>query len=178
MAKICKWAGDPSDSYCKNCDGIKMVIDDVEKSCVDCGGYEEGTEDIPTQEEDVNEQPTQDPVEQTETQQNKVLKEESTNSTPNPKKPVKSKNTTSDTVTKVSEVKETKEVKEDVDGITVTSIRYTSGATIKKGDNYFKFIAEEEWALTNNVNIDDAREKLWAKLNSEVDKQIEDLENM
>ena len=58
-------------------------------------------------------------------------------------------------------------------------MRYTSGATIKKGDNYFKFVAEEEWDVSQTKqNIQDVREQLWAKLNAEVDSQIEELNNM
>ena len=64
-------------------------------------------------------------------------------------------------------------------GIQVTSLRYTSSATVKKGDNYFKFTAEEEWNTSlYNGDIQDVREQLWATLNAEVDKQIEDLQNM
>ena len=79
------------------------------------------------------------------------------------------------TVTKVAEEKKETEVKND---IKVTSIRYTSGATVKKGDNYFKFIAEEEWDVSRIEDVQEAREKLWAKLNAEVDSQIEELNNM
>ena len=57
-------------------------------------------------------------------------------------------------------------------------MRYTSGATIKKNDNYFKFVAEEEWDVSQVNNVDDVREQLWAKLNGEVDKQIEELQNL
>ena len=62
--------------------------------------------------------------------------------------------------------------------IKLISMRYTSGATIKKGDNYFKLVAEEEWDVSQVSNVDDVREQLWAKLNGEVDKQIEELQNM
>ena len=57
-------------------------------------------------------------------------------------------------------------------------MRYTSGATIKRNDNYFKFVAEEEWDVSQVNNVDDVREQLWAKLNGEVDKQIEELQNL
>ena len=60
--------------------------------------------------------------------------------------------------------------------VKVVSMRYTSGATIKKNDNYFKFVAEEEWDVSQVDNVDDVREQLWAKLNGEVDKQIEELQ--
>ena len=62
--------------------------------------------------------------------------------------------------------------------IKVTSLRYTSGATIKKGDNYFKFVAEEEWDVSSYPDTNDAREQLWDKLNGEVDRQIEELKYM
>lgn len=82
--------------------------------------------------------------------------------------------------TKVSEEKKAteKEVEKSNGEIKVVSLRYTSGATIKKGDNYFKFIAEEEWDVSQIDNVEDAREQLWAKLNAEVDAQIEELENI
>lgn len=82
--------------------------------------------------------------------------------------------------TKVSEEKKAteKEVEKSNGEIKVVSLRYTSGATIKKRDNYFKFIAEEEWDVSQIDNVADAREQLWAKLNAEVDAQIEELENI
>ena len=103
-------------------------------------------------------------------------------------KPKKDENDVNNKVTegneKVSKDKEEKKaventVKED-DMIKVISMRYTSGATIKKGDNYFKFVAEEEWDVSqiSDENMEDCREQLWAKLNGEVDKQIEELQNM
>ena len=94
------------------------------------------------------------------------------------KNEVENKATTNKTeVKKVSEEHDFTE-KMSVDGITVTSLRYTSGATIKKGDNYFKFIAEEEWDVSRLGDVQETREKLWAKLNAEVDSQIEELQNM
>ena len=82
--------------------------------------------------------------------------------------------------TKVKEEKkEVEKTTKDENGqVKVVSMRYTSGATIKKGDNYFKFVAEEEWDVSQVNNVDDVREQLWAKLNGEVDKQIEELQNM
>ena len=225
--KICKWAGDPADEYCKSCDGIKMMVEGIEKSCTECNGYEEGTEEVTeevkdtvaTEEKSVKteiETTTRDiyminpstgekkhipvgsditiatelvndgwekitkktfevTIKTTETPENESKNEEIVNNTPITKKAEK---TTNNKVEKVSEEKEVKETV-DTDGITVTSLRYTSSATVKKGDNYYKFTAEEEWN-TNNYkgNIEDVREQLWATLNAEVDKQIEDLQNM
>ena len=179
--KICKWAGDLADEYCKSCDGIKMMVEGIEKSCTECNGYEPGDADVES--EEVIEEPMNQPVEEapvktTQKANTKVKSTKTTNTTPKEEKPVKKENTKSQKVEKVAEEKEVKETV-DTDGITVTSLRYTSSATVKKGDNYYKFTAEEEWN-TNNYkgNIEDVREQLWATLNAEVDRQIEDLQNM
>ena len=179
----CKWAGDPADEYCKSCDGIKMMVEGLEKSCTECNGYEEGTEEVEVESEEVTEEPMNPPVEEipvkpTQKADTKAKNIKTTNTTPKEEKPVKTQNTKPQKVEKVAEEKEVKETV-DTDGITVTSLRYTSSATVKKGDNYYKFTAEEEWN-TNNYkgNIEDVREQLWATLNAEVDKQIEDLQNM
>ena len=183
----CKWAGDVADEYCKNCDGIKMMVDGLEKSCDECAGYEPGTEEVVEETEEIMTPPVE------ESKPNK----EATKSDTKTKKPTKAINTTKKAETvenatenkvstnksQVTKVAEDKHIEEDTEmttnGIQVTSLRYTSSATVKKGDNYYKFTAEEEWNTSlYNGDIQDIREQLWAKLNSEVDKQIEDLSNM
>lgn len=177
--KKCKWAGDSADEYCKSCDGCTMMVEGLEKSCTECNGYEPGDTDVDVESEEVIEEPMNPPVEETpvKTTQKANTKAKSTkvtNTTPKEEKPVKNENTKSQKVEKVAEVKEQEET---LEGIKVVSIRYTSGATVKRGDNYYKFIAEEEWNV-ENANVEEAREKLWAKLNAEVDSQIEELNNM
>ena len=179
----CKWAGDPNDEYCKNCDGVTMEVDGNSISCTECAGYEAGTEEVdstpdkaeeslPIEEEkndapDNNEKPIEKPSKS----------DKPNNNTPKEEKPLKSKNN------KVEKVKEEKKAVEkttkDENGqVKVVSMRYTSGATIERNDNYFKFVAEEEWDVSQVDNVDDVREQLWAKLNGEVDKQIEELQNL
>ena len=176
--KICKWAGDAADEYCKSCDGIKMMVEGLEKSCTECNGYEPGDTDADVESEEITEEPMNSPVEQTETPKKATKTAKTTNTTPKEEKTVKTQNTKPQKVEKVAEEKEVKETV-DTDGITVTSLRYTSSATVKKGDNYYKFTAEEEWNTKNyKGNIEDVREQLWATLNAEVDRQIEDLQNM
>lgn len=194
--KKCKWAGDVNDEYCKGCDGVTMDVDGKSISCVDCAGYEESEEDVIS--EDVDMTPTagdkqviEDASEHLKSNTSTKDVEKTDEKTTKPKK--SNNNTSSTKATKiedknkatinkneVSKVSEEHKCIENVseDGIKVTSIRYTSGATVKKGDNYFKFIAEEEWDTSQTANVDEAREKLWAKLNGEVDKQIEELQNM
>ena len=187
----CKWAGDPNDEYCKNCDGVTMEVDENSISCEKCAGYEKGSEEVGTEtkEEKVMEEqkddftenmnePEQDTAaERTETVQKQVKKTNPTNTTSNDKKAKESENKK---VEKVNEEKKSveKTTKDGNGQVKVVSMRYTSGATIKKGDNYFKFVAEEEWDVSQVNNVDDVREQLWAKLNGEVDSQIEELNNM
>lgn len=182
MSKICKYAGDPADEYCKNCDGITMDVEDKSISCTECAGYEAGEDEADTNEEIMN-----PPVEETTNNEEKSVKEtiktkKSNNNTANSKNAKstsKNKETINKKEDKVVKVKEEKQAVETTDGIKVVSMRYTSGATVKKGDNYFKFIAEEEWDVSQTKqNIEDVRDQLWAKLNCEVDKQIEELNSI
>lgn len=197
--KVCKYAGDPEDEYCKNCNGCTMEVEGRFISCEDCAGYEEGDTDVNTEtgvvtdeepmnppvEEAVKEEPVAKPVQKADTAAKKA---KTTNTTPKKEKSEESKNTqpndggkvTIKTPIKVSEEKHQEEESEYTpEGIQVTSLRYTSSATVKKGDNYFKFTAEEEWSTALYYgNIQDVREQLWAKLNAEVDAQIEELNSM
>lgn len=189
--RVCKYAGDPEDEYCKNCNGCTMEVEGKSISCTECAGYEEGDTDVDTEtgvvtdEEAVKEEPVAKPVQKANTAAKKA---KSTNTTSKKEKAEESKNTqpdkdgkvTIETPIKVSEEKHKEEESESTpEGIQVTSLRYTSSATVKKGDNYFKFTAEEEWSTALYYgNIQDVREQLWAKLNAEVDAQIEELNSM
>lgn len=194
--KKCKWAGDQGDEYCKSCDGVTMDVDGKSIPCDQCAGYEAGTDDVASGE--IMPEPIEEKTEDksTETNVENVTKNKQ-NSHQNSKKTEKTNNNThneekgenkektkgtsnKDRVVKIADEKNTQEkVSKDDGEIKVTSLRYTSGATIKKGDNYFKFIAEEEWDVSQVSNMnDDIREMLWAKLNAQVDAQIEELNNM
>ena len=188
----CKYAGDKDDEYCRNCDGLNMEVDDKLIPCTECAGYEKGEE----VNEDVSEKAEETKIDETMNPPFDETADNTSNSLDNASKgakvnkctpkPKKDENYVNNKVTegneKVSKVKEEKKAVENTvkeDGmIKVISMRYTSGATIKKGDNYFKFVAEEEWDVSQVGNVDDVREQLWAKLNGEVDKQIEELQNM
>ena len=196
----CKWAGDVNDEYCKGCDGIQMEMEGNVISCEKCAGYEAGTEDVKVDDspdmtpieddkndikEDVAEGTMNPPEEEvpakstTETKkpaQNKKKDEKVNKSTP---KTEKAENKPKSSSNKVAETKKAEEKTETSKGeIKVTAIRYMSGATVVKGDNYFKFTAEEEWDVSQVSDVNEAREKLWAKLNSEIDAQIEELNNI
>ena len=190
--KKCKWAGDVNDEYCKGCDGITMQVDGNSISCTECAGYEESDEDVESTAEKTEEpvtDSTKDKIEQDskssnvenvtndveETTQISTKTKKTNNNTSNKEKGKNEAKNKETTVTKVAEESKETEVKND---IKVTALRYTSGATVKKGDNYFKFVAEEEWDVSRIEDVQEAREKLWAKLNAEVDSQIEELNNM
>lgn len=188
--KKCKWAGDVNDEYCKGCDGVTMQVDGNSISCKECAGYEESDEDVESTVEKTEEpisKPSSDKIEDDmqssnitndveKTTQTSTKDKKTNNNTPNAEKDKnEAKNKSSNKPVIVATESKEEEVRND---IRVTSLRYTSGATVKKGDNYFKFIAEEEWDTSQTANVDEAREKLWAKLNAEVDSQIEELNNM
>lgn len=188
--KKCKWAGDVNDEYCKGCDGITMQVDGNSISCTECAGYEAGKESTAEKTEESMPKPIPDKIEEDlpfsdvenitnnveETTQISTKDKKTNNNTSKSKKAKNEEKNEASTITKVI----ARVVKEDVvtNDIKVTSLRYTSGATVKKGDNYFKFIAEEEWDVSRIEDVQEAREKLWAKLNAEVDSQIEELNNM
>lgn len=190
--KKCKWAGDVNDEYCKGCDGITMEVDGNSISCTECAGYEGEEEETDTNEEVMNPPAgeTADASVDDTTTNNKEKSSEKTSKTEksnnstannkNVKSVPKNKETINKKEDKAVKVKEEKKAVETTNDIKVVSMRYTSGATVKKGDNYFKFTAEEEWDVSQaeDSSIDDTREMLWATLNSEVDKQIEELNNM
>jgi hypothetical protein len=62
------------------------------------------------------------------------------------------------------------------EGIT-TKITFMSGATLSKnnGELYYKFECTEERIITPEMNVAEEREKLWATINAEIDRQLEDV---
>ena len=192
--KKCKWAGDVNDEYCKGCDGITMQVDGNSISCTECAGYEEGEETTAEKTEEPMPKPIPDKIEEDlpfsdvenvtndveETTQISKKDKKTNNNTPKEEKGKnEAKNKASNKPVIVEDESKKTEVTNIIEGeIKVTALRYTSGATVKKGDNYFKFIAEEEWDVSRIEDVQEAREKLWAKLNAEVDSQIEELNNM
>lgn len=174
--KICKYAFDKEDEYCATCDGVQMEVDGNLIPCDQCAGYEEGTEEAVDKEEAVETVTNDEYIEEeniSEPEHEHVEIEEEPKKEKTDKKQTKNK-----TSKKKKEVVETiKDKKVNVEGAKVTSIRFTSGATVKKGDNYFKFVAEKELDLSSyDGKIEDAEEQLWADLNSQIDKQVEDLQ--
>lgn len=180
--KICKYAFDKEDEYCQSCDGIKMEIDGNVVSCDQCAGYEEGAEDAPTAEpenetkvesEEPPFEPDEEPTAEPEPKPEKRTKKKETTKTKSKAK----KETDGKDSEKPEKVQSISKKEKKTDGVRVTSIKFTSGATVKKGDNYFKFVAEKELDVSEyDGDITDVQEQLWAELNAEIDKQVEDLQ--
>ena len=174
--KICKYAFDKEDEYCATCDGVQMEVDGNLIPCDQCAGYEEGTEEAVDKEEVVETVTNDEYIEEeniSEPEPEHVEIEEE----PKEEKPSKKQNTNKTPKKKKDVVETIKDKKVNVEGAKVTSIRFTSGATVKKGDNYFKFVAEKELDLSSyEGKIEDVEEQLWADLNSQIDKQVEDLQ--
>ena len=163
-------------------------------SCKECAGYEEGDETTAEKTEEPMPKPIPDKIEEDlpfsdvenvtndveETTQISTKDKKTNNNTPKEEKcENEAKNKANNKAVIVADESKDTEVTNTIEGeIKVTALRYTSGATVKKGDNYFKFIAEEEWDVSRIEDVQEAREKLWAKLNAEVDSQIEELNNM
>lgn len=146
----CKYAFDKEDEDCETCDGVTMKIDGKEIPCTECAGYEKG-----------------DTVEPKKSPQNNKKEEKVINN--------KDKEEKRENETKSSSKQE---IKTEIDGVSVTCLRYMSGMTFTHKDNYYKFTAEEEWQVNNDElkeDMDTVREQLWAKLNSEVDKQVDEV---
>lgn len=56
-----------------------------------------------------------------------------------------------------------------------TSIKASSRASIKVGDNYYTIEYTEERSVPEDCNIDEERTYLWETVNGEVDNQIQDI---
>ena len=96
--KICKYAGVPTDTYCKNCNGIDMMVDGKSISCEKCNGYEPENDtdnEVNTPVETVEECPFEEDTKNNE------------KTTEKPAKPVKPNNNTSNAKTTENGTKNT-----------------------------------------------------------------------
>ena len=56
-----------------------------------------------------------------------------------------------------------------------TTIKASSRASIKVGDNYYTIEYTEERSVPEDCNLDEERTYLWETVNGEVDSQIQDI---
>ena len=154
----CEYHHDRTDEYCANCNGVKIESPDGFVPATKCTGYKA---DTTGQKYTVDiEESVSEPIKTEEV----VITATEDKFTP-------------DYV--VSEPKDTEIINitsKDNEGIT-TKITFMSGATISlnNGAVFYKFECTEERVITPNMNVQDEREKLWATINTEIDKQIKDV---
>ncbi len=149
MMNKCKFAFDQQDPLCQNCNGIKFKLGEEEFDSIECVDFQPETSNEEESTEKVESETTDEGLH--------ALAQVSQESL--------------DTVNAVhiTELKTTKPY-------TVKTITYRSSTTVKapSGD-YYKFEACEEWQLEPGADVQAIREQLWNKLNSEVDKQVDDV---
>lgn len=129
----CKYAGDPGDEYCVNCNGVTMVIDSETYSCKECQAYTPAEEVVET------------PTESDEIKRDDTFVEEATVYTPQ--------------------------------GIT-TSIKAESGVSIETKKGWYRVAYTEERIIPETADMQLEKEALWCAVNTEVDRQIEDIKAM
>lgn len=164
MANIvkCKWAGDPEDNYCKDCNGCEIMVDGVSHLATSCKGYETDEKQIEQVQEPV--------VENMNNVDTSTTNENTSNSNENVK----------DEQIPIKEEKLLKNENIQPRGYT-TELRFMSGGSVERNGVWYKFECSESRVLEPNLTeeqVADEREKLWATVNNEIDKQIEDILKM
>lgn len=182
----CVYAGDPNDEYCKNCNGILMLVDGEEYPCTECTAYTAGDdEDNTEQAANENEAAVADEPVNSQDAHTDDLEQETTNSTQDVAEQATDEASCADERPVVTETIHSAEEETSIDGVTVKALRYMSGVTVAKTESngnitYYKFNAEEEWDIDDAVGkdadkVNSIREALWDKLNLEIDSQIEEI---
>lgn len=161
MADIvkCKWAGDPEDTYCKDCNGCEIMVDGVSHPATSCKGYQSDEEQV------------QEPVEEG---SNNVDAPTTNENTPNSNENVK------DEQTPIKEEKSLKNENTQPRGYT-SELRFMSGGSVERNGMWYKFECSETRVLEPNLTeeqVVEEREKLWTMVNNEIDRQIEDILKM
>ena len=161
MANImkCKWAGDPEDTYCKDCNGCEIMVDGVSHPATACKGYE-------TEEEQIEQ--VQEPVEEDVNNLNIATTNGNiSNSNENEK----------DNKIYTKEENSLKNENTQPRGYS-SELRFMSGGSVERNGVWYKFECSETRVLEPNLSeeqVAEEREKLWATVNSEIDKQLEDI---
>lgn len=192
--KKCQYAHDPSDTECANCNGLSIEFNGETYPATRCKGYiadmkakfesvnitQESTKEIienvvddmpevkqmPKAEYPINEDDL--PFDMPYDDMKKEEKSEPKPPIPEPKPPVPYERKCEKVETPINN-----------EGIT-TRITFKSGATISFNDNtlYYKFECTEERIITEDMDVKVEREKLWATVNDEIDKQLQEVIEM
>ena len=143
--KKCAYAGDKSDEYCCNCNGIEMEMLNPNTKIMEkvpanmCGGYVESTENI---------------------------KLEPTDTTESIKNINECKDSTEEEKSIVEEIRTL--------GIT-KEIQISSSVSKEIRGQWFKVTYSETRTIPEGANLEDERKALWNICNDEVDNQIKSI---
>ena len=164
--KRCKYAFDREDSDCAKCNGVSIEVNGEVYPATKCRGY---IADIKSDFETVNEnnftkEKAIETIEDIVEEELPFEMEEKSES--KPPVPYQRKN----------QITPTSESEKDNEGIT-TKLTFMSGATISlNGDKlFYKFECTEERFITEDMDVAAEREKLWATVNSEIDRQLQEV---
>lgn len=158
----CMYAGDVTDEYCAQCNGITMIVDGKEFSCTECQGYTE---------------PSPDPDEFPPTPAVEEEPEVAENCQKEPAVEYKHKDASVNTTQRHENTRDETEQpltgKYTPKGITV-SIKAESGLSVETKNGWYRFSYTEERIVPEGVNLELERDCLWDDVNKEVDKQVLD----
>jgi uncharacterized Zn finger protein (UPF0148 family) len=196
----CKYAGDPNDEYCKNCNGVEMMVDNKPVPANQCGGYEveaaESADGAPVQPESPVSQ--EELVEYTGTHCAICNEPQfNTNSGVSCKNGHGGSESFEDKVEREKAQKEQAEkakqqtqqadaaTNAEIQGTyvpkaTTTSIKAESGVSVEIKDNsgktarWYKFTYTEERNVPADADVEKEKEILWNDVNATVDGQVEE----
>lgn len=176
MAK-CKYAFDKEDEGCRSCNGVTLMYNGKEVDATKCSGFEPDTDE----DSSVN---AEEPAQET----SKIMidkVEELKESIPESPEacPEDSNESDKEVITEKTEVKDTEQdainsYVPESDFATTTELCFMSGASCEVNGVWYKFTCEERRVLKPECNVVEEREKLWATVNNEIDKQIMDVKNL
>ena len=159
----CKYAGDPNDDCCKDCDGLVIYETNakgemVEIPCTECGGYEP---------EEVTAEPVKDepPFDADNAKSVNTVEPEKTapeSSVANEKTEVINNTTEKE---KSSTVENTQEILEITAG---------TGISVELNGVWYKFDYSEKRAVNPNADINAQKKALWEEVFNQVDGALQD----
>lgn len=185
----CKYAGDPNDACCAECNGIDFVdLDENNKeitvSCEECGGYEPGEESVGTADTpaDVTEKPVKVAAPEPDVPKEVLDMPWKTNTA----EPVTDTPTTDETETYDLDTTAVHEIKTNahcscgdkcdchVSGIEISA---GTGISIELNGVWYKFDYSEKRTVNPNEDINTQRKDLWDTVFNEVDTALLNTKN-
>lgn len=153
----CKFSGDQSDSVCLACNGESFELDGKTYQSIECGGFEPML--AVAEPEDKSETVADSGL----TAVAAELEPAQVNTPPREEKPATVATNGSETYCSQARV---------------TKLCYSSGITVEVNGTYYKFNATEEREIFHGVDVEQERKAFWDKLNSEIDNQVREVQNL